>query len=554
MKRASSPDRGRADQRGIALVAAILLLLLTSVLAATFIATTTSERAISSNVHVAREALVSADAGVRVAQQVIANVGKAKLDSCATAWPGNGLVVTDFSKIFHSGPYTVTSTNPPFTASATVVFEDTTVVPNGTQAQLYDYAYTITATGSSGLSGSRSVQSQGILRLSVARGNFANFLVFTNAQLTPSGGAIWFSSGTRFDGRVHTNGEFRFAYQPVFQDLVTSVNSKAWYNNKGNPIELNANNNGSIDQPSFYGGFNRNQATITLPANTYNQQGAAMLSTLALASTPTNSDLNLYVRGVVSSSALPTDVYVSSQTGTGGTCSGGIYVQGTLDSLVMFPSGTNQVYRFRQGTTTTMITVGGGQTQVYKKVGSALATITTYTGQPDGSLYVSGSISNLGGPPRSGSVVNPALQSDTQLTITATGDIVVQRDVTYQDYNSGQNVLGLYSSGGSVRVGSNAPDDCNVDAYVMATGTSGSFTVDNYSSGSTRGTFHLRGGMVASYYGGFGTFNATTGQSVSGYNRDFRYDRRGFVPPYFPSTNRYNANIPTARTLSWKEM
>ena len=129
---------------------------------------------------------------------------------------------------------------------------------------------------------------------------------------------------------------------------------------------------------------------------------------------------------------------------------------------------------------------------------------------------------------------------------------MLQRAVTYEDYAGGNSVLGLFSNGGSVRVGTGAPNDMRLDAFVMAAGANASFTVDNYASWTPRGTFHLRGGMVSSRYGAFGTFSSS-GVQRTGYGRDFQYDRRAFVPPYYPTTNRFTADMPTARTGSWRE-
>jgi hypothetical protein len=94
----------------------------------------------------------------------------------------------------------------------------------------------------------------------------------------------------------------------------------------------------------------------------------------------------------------------------------------------------------------------------------------------------------------------------------------------------------------------------NLDAFVMATGSDGAFEVDNYNNGNERGVFNLRGGMVESWYGAFGTFNSSTGQQSTGYGRNFQYDRRGIIPPYFPTTTRFTADIPAARTLAWREL
>jgi len=173
-------------------------------------------------------------------------------------------------------------------------------------------------------------------------------------------------------------------------------------------------------------------------------------------------------------------------------------------------------------------------------------------GLPRGIIYATGSLLDLRGPDRVAGAPRPALAHNQQLLITSGSDIVLQRDVTYENYAGSESVLGLFSSGGSVRVGPAAPSDLRLDAFVMAAGPSASFTVDSYASGMPRGTFHLRGGMVSSRYGAFGTFSSS-GRQNSGYGRDFQYDRRGFVPPYYPTTNRFTPDMPTARTISWRE-
>ena len=142
--------------------------------------------------------------------------------------------------MFPVGAITTSGTNPRFNASATIAFTDSTLTPS---SQFYDYTYTTSATGGFGAVGTRSIQTTGVLRVSVSRGSFTDYLVFTNIHLTPSNNPIWFTSNTKFDGRVHTNGEFRFANKPEFQDLVTSVDPNAWYSNTGSPVELNSDHN-----------------------------------------------------------------------------------------------------------------------------------------------------------------------------------------------------------------------------------------------------------------------------------------------------------------------
>jgi Tfp pilus assembly protein PilX len=536
----------REGGRGFALVSALLVVLLASILGAAFMSAVTGERSMSSNVHIARGALLSADAGVRVTQQTLANMAKAKLDSLVDAWNGVGPIIANPQSLFPAGVIATSGTNPSFSAQATIAFTDSTLQPS---AQSYDYTYTTNATGGFGASGSRSIETTGVLRVSCSRGSFADFLVFTNVHLSPGGTPVWFTSNTRFDGRVHTNTEYRFANAPQFQDLVTSVDNQAWYNNSGSPVELDADHNGSIDVPGFYGGFDRSEPAITLPPNSYSQQNAALGRNPSDTTPPSNSEINAALGLGSGGGPPPTGVYAVH---SGSSMTGGIYVQGNIDRMTAsIDAYGRQVYALKQGATTTTITVDKSANSTRVAVGPST---TDYTGVPLGVAYVKGAVSDLRGPDRVGGGPPPAIAQDTQLLLATTGDVVIQRDLTYQGYPASQNVFGIFSSGGSVRVGNGAPDNMNLDAFVMAAGPGASFTVDNYASGSSRGTFHLRGGMVESYYGAFGTFNPSTGQQATGYGRNFMYDRRGLIPPYYPATNRFTANAPSARTLAWREL
>lgn len=544
-------------ERGAALITAAVTLLLISVLAMTFMVTVRGERTMSSNVHIAKGSLYSADAGIRVAQQVMADTAQARLARLYATYLANGatgLIIPSPSTFFNGAPLTLTSTSPKFSTTATISWADTTITP---QAQQFRYRLTVNSTGYQGQAGVRAVQSQGFLVVSANRGTFAQFLIFTNQQSMANGSDIWFTSSGYFDGRVHTNTKFKFAYQPQFSDLITSVNSRATYYNNGSAIDLNANNNGTIDVPVLGGGFNRSQANIDLPTNTYNQQNVALGPPLTLTSTtaPTNTQIRQAL-GYTGSTAPPDGVYLPSSTGAsgvpGGATSGGIYIQGDLTSMTMsIDVSGRQVYTMVQSGNTYKITVdrATGQTIYKKNSGSPI----TVTGLPRGMIYSNGSINSLTGPPRVGDDVTPALADNTDLLITARDDVVLTGDVTYNDYDNGNSVLGIYSGDGKVRIGTSAPDDMYLDAYVMATGSSGTLEVDGYDNGSPRGTFNLRGGMVAEYYGAFYTFNSN-GTLRTGYARNFRYDRRGLTPPYFPTTPMLVPNSPSAQTLAWKEM
>ena len=122
-----------------------------------------------------------------------------------------------------------------------------------------------------------------------------------------------------------------------------------------------------------------------------------------------------------------------------------------------------------------------------------------------------------------------------------------------------KNLLGLISWGGNVRIGTSAPNDVNAHGIVMARGTQGVFTVDNYNSTSVgpRGTATLLGGAITQFYGAFGLFNSSTGQQIAGYGRNFTYDDRtamGKSPPYFPTMKTFVAfTNDIADKIVWQE-
>jgi len=42
---------------------------------------------------------------------------------------------------------------------------------------------------------------------------------------------------------------------------------------------------------------------------------------------------------------------------------------------------------------------------------------------------------------------------------------------------------------------------------------------------------------------------------VTGYTRSFHYDRRGLIPPLYPTVpNSLTPDTPSARTIAWKEI
>ncbi len=141
-----------------------------------------------------------------------------------------------------------------------------------------------------------------------------------------------------------------------------------------------------------------------------------------------------------------------------------------------------------------------------------------------------------------------------QLTVACSGDMYIDDDIYYTTDprvdSSSTDLLGLVSDGNVYMADTAANLDAGdetVMACIMALGTS--FTAQNYASGSPRGYLRVIGGIIQDRRGPVGTFNAGTGQIVSGYDKDYVYDARlaNNPPPAFPTTGR-------VMTLAWKEL
>jgi hypothetical protein len=178
-------------------------------------------------------------------------------------------------------------------------------------------------------------------------------------------------------------------------------------------------------------------------------------------------------------------------------------------------------------------------------------------GLPDGVddvgtiVYVDGQITDFRG----------TVKGDEQTTVASTSDIIIKNNVTYQNYTAAtgtpgtsgyvppsadgyDNLLGIVSWEGDVRVGTTAPNNITVHGTVLA--SSGVMKVDNYDDTGvgSRGTATVLGGVITDNYGAFGQFNSSSGNQVSGYGRNFVYDQRmavGSAPPYFPTLNTFVA-------------
>ncbi len=472
----------------------------------------------------------------------------------------------------------------------------------GNDTYEYFYSYAIQSDAQTA-QGRRRVLLSGNFSVIVQRKNFSKYALFTDVHLTPGGGPIWFTNRTTFDGPVHTNGEFRFAFFPQFgtpdplappcnpsriaSTPLTSVSGSAWFNNRGSPVELAANENvvGGVrrDAPVMPGcgatadnnlpaNFSRGAASVPMPTDPYSQKGVAIGRDPSDTSPVTNLQIRTAIPELaINSNPVPNGIYIP-RSRTDGSMAGGLYIQGDLDSFSLSYSGANGVYTLMQGGQTVNVTVDR-VAQRTTITNSAWPDPTTriINGVPKGFqgpgnanamiAYTEGTILSLSG----------TLGQNEQATIVALGTINITNHLVYQNppvvtdpTSNPTNVLGLFSATRDITIDPSAPNDLRIHAVMMAGSAGSSYNssvnVTNYNVGAPRGQVQLIGGIIEKYYGPFGTFSAVTGDVLTGYGRSFKYDRRmnrGFTPPYFPTINLFElvqGTPPLAGTRpTWRE-
>jgi len=395
--------------------------------------------------------------------------------------------------------------------------------PPNSDVFIFRYNYEIKATGTVS-SINKNINLFGNFVVTVSRDNFAKFALFTNQHRSPQGKVVWFTNQTNFQGPVHTNDRFSFANNPSahFTDDVTQHLTTARFYNNGRELLLDANANANIDVPIFDTTFERGVAEINLESSL------------------TSNDLKTQALGTMQEPGQ-NGIYVPNNNGE---VTGGIYIRGDANEILLATDANNNpTFRITQGSTTKVITVNyNSKTTRVETIGGSSV---EYAGVPDGIanegiiIYCKSDILSLRG----------TVQSNTKMTVSSERDIVITNHLRYQNYNPSplnaegfENLLGIISWGGNVRIGTAAPNDIEIHGIVMA--PHGVFTVDDYDSGPSRGIATLLGGTITDKYGPFGTFSGT--QPLSGYGRNFVYDPRvlrGYIPPYFPYLENYRAII-----------
>ena len=442
-------------------------------------------------------------------------------------------------------------------------------------SQTYALPFVMVAEASLGQA-RRNIVLQGEYRFTIGRSSFARYALFTNVHTLPNGteAEVWFTDRTLFDGPVHTNGHFRFYRRPWFGGEVTSAGCTnpgtascqgqtvpgAYFYGEGFVRDRNMQpsaarpsyrNRYGTHAPEFTAGVDWNASFIPLPPNSQDQRTAAQESGLYFSDDIRS--LKLYRKCLLGETEVacsePLDpgvrklqyieVTYCAQKNRRGQC--------TQD--------TTEVYRY------------GPDGLLYQENNRGLFVPVLRNGAPvrfNGVIYTDGEVRSLSGPERSRdtdpATAPPALAEFAQITVAAQGDIRITGDLKYEkppctgvptrepdstvtpavcDNLGVQNVLGVYSQGGSVWIAREAPRDIHIHGTLMSSW--GVVGVEDYDSIPEKGSVYLLGGIIEYYYGAFGTFDPATGRNRTGYGRAFTYDRRflqGLAPPFFPTTGQ----------------
>jgi len=211
----------------------------------------------------------------------------------------------------------------------------------------------------------------------------------------------------------------------------------------------------------------------------------------------------------VSSVQLPTSTEIVTNIKTNAQATGGLYLTGN-SKVVFLANGTMNVTNSDKG--------WNGQNM-------ALPT--------NGAIFVNSGYVDVSG------VLSGNVTLGTSSSIYVVGNLLYNTDP--RTNSSSTDMLGLVAQN-NVYIGSEAPYNVEVDAYIVALNTS--FGVENYDS-ELNGTLTLYGGITQYRRGAVGTFNGTTGAKVSGYTKDYNYDSRlqNTAPLYFPPAKDSNNRI-----------
>jgi Tfp pilus assembly protein PilX len=486
MRELTKRNKNSKNIRGVALVTALLLLSLFTVMTLSMVIATTSDTLIDGYYRNARGSFYAADSGINAVRQYMVNQFNASVPNPYTAFSTtvpvtSGTETTILSAITNTtsgfgayrsmdgsqgaswpGTFKVDSANTTLGAPTCTIHYTSNVgtIPTCTNAgngsanwYQYSYPYKITVIGQSRTNETNTVEEQGTIVLTMnivtnttATSSFAAWGMFIDQNPICNGSTL--VPGT-ITGPVFTNGAWTFGTSGsyIFTDPVGSASANLGYQ-FGSCYQSSANQYTSGAQnihPTFQSGVNLNQPTIPLPTNSFNQKRAVLDSLGTNPANPTTVEMNAALKDIngtaYSTPAAPSSGVYLPYTGTcPGSCSmsgGGIYVEGNATVTLTASGTTSQVYTIVNNGVTTTVTInsaGSGTTTIQS--GATTRTIAGVPTQKDsvGSvlrnatmLYVDGNITALKG----GGEGVGSIQDGTALDVVANGAVTITGDIRY---------------------------------------------------------------------------------------------------------------------------
>ena len=490
MKRNDKLKSRNKRARGVALVTALLMLSLFTVMTLSMVIATTSDTLIDGYYRNARGSFYAADSGLNAARQYLVNQFAASVPNPYTAFSttvpiSSGTETTILSTLNNTstgfgayqsmdgsqtsswpGNFKIDSANTTLgTPTCTVQYTSSAgTIPTCTNAgngsatyYAYSYPYKLTVIGQSRSNETNTVQEQGTLLLTVnivtnstVNSSFAAWGMFIDQNTICNGSYL--VPGT-ITGPVFTNGAWTFGTGStgyIFTGAVGSHSSNLGYQYSDGTCHQTASHPDTYGSqtinPNFQSGVNLNQPTIALPANSFNQKRAVLDSQGSNPADPTSTEMNAALKNIgrtpYPTAGATSGVYLPySATGTGGTCpcnmtGGGIYVEGNASVSVSASGSYAQVYTIVNNSTTTIVTVDTSTNTTTVQSGSTTTTITGVPTQEDSlgyfkrnatMLYVNGNITALKG----GGEGVGSIQDSTALDVVASGAITITGDILY---------------------------------------------------------------------------------------------------------------------------
>ena len=450
--------------------------------------------------------------------------------------------------------------------------------------------------------------------IDVSRDAFSKYNYFANRRKLPKnadgtlGNYLVFADNETFEGRVHVNGSDPDNGAPYF--TATSSQGGARFNGGFTTAATELYwSNGSPKVPEetlFPGGYKLGTDVVDLPENANSQRRAVIGGDADNLESISNEDM-ARAYGRTLSNFTDGVYYGAGATSTNG---GGIYVKGNVDDLKLSTKNNRQVIAIKQ-------TTGSGRNAVTKTTTFTQTSDTCWkiditnpnssnnycNAKFNGLIFVEGNIGSggsqldvsdnpayaegLGGDGTNA----PDIAANSQLTVAASGDVNIKRNLTYTEVPDSSkteeqllainNVLGVYSEGGNVKVDGPQNEDIELHATIMAVGpkrdpnstddgkgfgTIG-YTRDRKAGVNISPKIKLLGGIIEEQSQGVGQtgrkyvekqvlksyvykgrryyYYDTEYEEVStkgGYNRAFDWDKRyekGVAPPYFPTQLKY---------------